>query len=106
MKEQRHIIFQGLSHSGIQSVRESKSRPWLAGADLFPSSSRFSRDCDKPWGFETTCESNLLMRKHLLYAMLKSLGNAVMVVRTGIRYVSYWALQCVTSLQPRGVFLL
>ena len=30
MKEQRHTIFQGLSHSGIQSVCESKAAPgWL-----------------------------------------------------------------------------
>lgn len=30
MKEQRHIIFQGLSHSGIQSVRKSEAAPgWL-----------------------------------------------------------------------------
>lgn len=30
MKEQRHIIFQGLSHSGIQSVHKSKAAPgWL-----------------------------------------------------------------------------
>lgn len=66
--------------------------PWLAGADLFPGFSWFPEDCGKPWGFETTCESNMLMRKHLLYARLVSLGRTIVEARTGIGCVLDWAL--------------
>lgn len=38
MKEQRHTIFQGLSHSGIQSVHESKAAPGWLGLIYFQAS--------------------------------------------------------------------